>query len=43
MVRERCDKIVQIRQEGPLDSLNASVAAAIAMYEITGKRVTHDR
>jgi 23S rRNA (guanosine2251-2'-O)-methyltransferase len=39
MVKERCDKIVQIRQEGPLDSLNASVAAAIAMYEITGKRV----
>jgi 23S rRNA (guanosine2251-2'-O)-methyltransferase len=39
MVRERCDTIVQIRQEGPMDSLNASVAAAIAMYEITGKRV----
>jgi len=39
MVRERCDRIVQIRQEGPMDSLNASVAAAIAMYEITGKRI----
>jgi 23S rRNA (guanosine2251-2'-O)-methyltransferase len=43
MVRERCDIVVQIHQEGPMDSLNASVAAAIAMYEITGKRVTHDR
>lgn len=43
MVRERCDMVVQIHQEGPMDSLNASVAAAIAMYEITGKRVTHDR
>lgn len=43
MVRERCDMVVQIRQRGPMDSLNASVAAAIAMYEITGKRVTHDR
>jgi len=43
MVRERCDMIVQIHQEGPMDSLNASVAAAIAMYEITGKRVSHDR
>ena len=43
MVRERCDTIVQIHQEGPMDSLNASVAAAIAMYEITGKRVTDDR
>ena len=43
LVRERCDMIVQIHQEGPMDSLNASVAAAIAMYEITGKRVSHDR
>lgn len=43
MVRERCDTIVQIHQEGPMDSLNASVAAAIAMYEITGKRVTDER
>jgi len=43
MVRERCDMVVQIHQEGPMDSLNASVAAAIAMYEITGKRITHDR
>lgn len=43
MVRERCDTLVQIHQEGPMDSLNASVAAAIAMYEITGKRITHDR
>ena len=38
MVRQRCDIVVQIPQEGPLDSLNASVAAAIAMYEITAKR-----
>ena len=43
MVRERCDMVAQIKQEGPMDSLNASVAAAIAMYEISGKRVTHDR
>ena len=34
MVRERCDMVVHIPQEGPMDSLNASVAAAIAMYEI---------
>lgn len=40
MVRERCDTIVQIRQMGPMDSLNASVAAAIAMYEINRKRRT---
>ena len=38
MVRQRCDIVVQIPQDGPLDSLNASVAAAIAIYEITRKR-----
>jgi len=45
MVRERCDVVVHIRQVGAMDSLNASVAAAIAMYEITGKQVgvAHDR
>jgi len=43
MVRERCDMVVQIHQEGPMDSLNASVAAAIVMYEIAKKRVPHDR
>jgi 23S rRNA (guanosine2251-2'-O)-methyltransferase len=42
MVRQRCDIVVHIRQKGPMDSLNASVAAAIAMYEISGKRVAHD-
>jgi 23S rRNA (guanosine2251-2'-O)-methyltransferase len=44
MVRQRCDIVVHIRQEGPMDSLNASVAAAIAMYEILGKQlgVAHD-
>ena len=41
MVRERCDMVVHIPQEGPMDSLNASVAAAIAMYEI--KRAADDR
>ena len=44
MVRQRCDIVVQIPQEGPMDSLNASVAAAIAMYELTAKRQeTNDR
>lgn len=39
MVRQRCDIVVHIRQQGPMDSLNASVAAAIAMYEISAKQV----
>jgi 23S rRNA (guanosine2251-2'-O)-methyltransferase len=38
MVRQRCDIVVHIPQKGPMDSLNASVAAAIAMYEMTCKR-----
>jgi len=38
MVRQRCDIVVHIPQEGPMDSLNASVAAAIAMFEIASKR-----
>ena len=45
MVRQRCDIVVHIRQQGPMDSLNASVAAAIAMYEISAKQLgaAHDR
>jgi 23S rRNA (guanosine2251-2'-O)-methyltransferase len=42
MVRQRCDIVVHIPQKGPMDSLNASVAAAIAMYEISGKRAADD-
>jgi 23S rRNA (guanosine2251-2'-O)-methyltransferase len=44
MVRQRCDIVVHIPQEGPMDSLNASVAAAIAMYEISSKQLrgAHD-
>ncbi|MGB5811105.1 MAG: RNA methyltransferase, partial [Polyangiales bacterium] len=38
MVRQRCDIVVQIPQKGPMDSLNASVAAAIAIYEVVGQR-----
>jgi 23S rRNA (guanosine2251-2'-O)-methyltransferase len=44
MVRQRCDIVVHIRQQGPMDSLNASVAAAIAMHEISAKQLgaAHD-
>lgn len=38
LVRQRCDLVVQIHQEGPMDSLNASVAAAIAMYQVARLR-----
>jgi len=33
LVRERCEQLVRIPMRGPVQSLNASVAAAIALYE----------
>lgn len=33
LVRKHCDHLVSIPQQGPLNSLNASVAGAVAMYE----------
>ena len=38
LVRRSCDILVAIPQAGPLDSLNASVAAAVALYEIVRQR-----
>ncbi|KPA10906.1 RNA methyltransferase TrmH, group 3 [Candidatus Magnetomorum sp. HK-1] len=39
LVHETCDQVLCIPQLGPLDSLNASVAGAIAMYEVFRQRV----
>ena len=33
LVKKNCDFLVSIPQQGPIDSLNASVAGAVAMYE----------
>lgn len=33
LVRKRCDRLVSIPMRGPVESLNASVAAALAIYE----------
>ena len=33
LVKKQCDMLVSIPQMGEIDSLNASVAAAIAIYE----------
>ncbi|MEM9067515.1 MAG: 23S rRNA (guanosine(2251)-2'-O)-methyltransferase RlmB [Myxococcota bacterium] len=35
MVRKRCDHVLRIPMSGPTESLNASVATAIALYELT--------
>jgi 23S rRNA (guanosine2251-2'-O)-methyltransferase len=38
LARETCDQVVSIPMGGRTESLNASVAAAIALYEIAGVR-----
>lgn len=38
LVRRTCDLMVSIPQSGVIDSLNASVAAAVALYEIRRQR-----
>jgi 23S rRNA (guanosine2251-2'-O)-methyltransferase len=38
LVCKTCDQMIHIPQMGPLDSLNASVAAGIAMYEVFRQR-----
>lgn len=38
LVREKCDFLVKIPMKGSFDSLNASVAGALVMYEVMRKR-----
>ncbi|MBS7262401.1 MAG: 23S rRNA (guanosine(2251)-2'-O)-methyltransferase RlmB [Eubacteriales bacterium] len=38
LVRETCDRVVSIPQTGTIDSLNASVAAAVLLYEAYRQR-----
>ena len=39
LVKEKCDFVVSLPMEGKINSLNASVAAGIIMYEITRQRL----
>jgi len=39
LVRENCDMIASIPMKGDIDSLNASVAAGVLMYEIVRQRI----
>ncbi len=43
LVRERCDVLAKIPMAGPIASLNASVAAAITLYELTRQRASAAR
>ncbi len=41
LVKEKCDFLVKIPMAGTFDSLNASVAGALIMYEVFRKRTVH--
>jgi 23S rRNA (guanosine2251-2'-O)-methyltransferase len=41
LTREHCDALVGIEMPGGFESLNASVAAAIALYETARSRAQH--
>jgi 23S rRNA (guanosine2251-2'-O)-methyltransferase len=41
LVKEKCDFLVKIPMTGAFDSLNASVAGALIMYEVFRKRTVH--
>ena len=43
LVREHCDHLVRIPLYGQITSLNASVAGALVMYEVTRARRTRER
>ncbi len=38
LVRQRCDQVVAIPMRGPLDSLNAATAGALACFEVARRR-----
>ena len=42
LVRERCDRLVRIPIEGHVGSLNASVAAAVVLFEARRQRLGHE-
>ena len=39
LIREKCDVILSLPMLGKINSLNASVAAGILMYEFTRQRI----
>lgn len=43
LVRSKCDVVVSLPMKGKINSLNASVAAGILMYEISRQRTEHGR
>ena len=41
LVAERCDVVTRIPITGPAESLNAGIAASIALYAVTQLRAQH--
>jgi 23S rRNA (guanosine2251-2'-O)-methyltransferase len=41
LVRETCDLVVSIPMSSATESLNAGVAAGVALYEVARRRATH--
>ena len=39
LIREKCDFVLSLPMRGEIDSLNASVAAGIVMYEVSRQRL----
>ena len=39
LVKEKCDYVCSIPMKGDIDSLNASVAAGVLMYEVVRQRM----
>ena len=39
LVKEKCDFVVSLPMRGQINSLNASVAAGIVMYEVARQRM----
>ena len=43
LVKEKCDYVCAIPMKGDIDSLNASVAAGVMMYEVLRQRIKNDK
>ena len=39
LVKEKCDFVVSLPMRGKIESLNASVAASVMMYEVARQRL----
>ena len=43
LIKEKCDFLVKLPMAGQINSLNASVAAGVLMYEVVRQRQLRDK